>query len=177
MVYLVFGIGVSVLIVDWIYIYVGLCMSSKVYVGCFVFLFFGLLYVGLLVVVLVSYLDVCVYNGCWLLCIEDIDEICIVFGVVDDIIVILVVLDMYFDGLILVQSQCKLCYQFVCDCLGVLIYFCGCSCKEIVDFRVGMVSDGVVFYFGICCYGLVFGKMLCMLWLCVFDVGQQGELV
>lgn len=51
-----------------------------VYCGCFVFLFIGLLYVGFLVVVLVSWLDVCVYVGCWLVCIEDVDGLCCLLG-------------------------------------------------------------------------------------------------
>lgn len=69
------------------------------YCGCFVLLFIGLLYFGLLVGVFVSWFDVCVYGGIWFVCIEDFDGLCMVFGVVDDIFVIFVYFGMMFDEL------------------------------------------------------------------------------
>lgn len=52
----------------------------------------------MLVIVVVSYLDVKSYNGKWLLCMEDIDELCCIKGVDKDIFIILEVYGLYWDG-------------------------------------------------------------------------------
>lgn len=49
------------------------------------------------------------------------------------------------------------------------VYLCGCMCKEIVDLLCVVYECYMMFvYLGICCIGL-YGKFVCVWWLCVLD--------
>lgn len=115
-----------------------------IYCGCFVFLFIGLFYFGLLVVVVGSWLCVCYVGGCWLVWMEDIDLLCEVVGVVVDIFVILFVFGLVVDELVLFQLQWWVVYDVVFEQFWVdgYLFVCGCSCSDLVVMG-GLYCDGV----------------------------------
>jgi glutamyl-Q tRNA(Asp) synthetase len=122
----------------------------------------GPLHAGSLVAAMASYLDAKLYDGVWLLRIEDIDETRTAADAVPAILRALLCMGMQWDGGVATQSERKPLYQAACERLAGQVYPCACTRKEILDSvtRIGlpMAADGAAIYPGTCRRGLAGGR-------------------
>jgi len=118
----------------------------------------GPLHFGSLVAAVGSYLDARHHRGEWLLRVEDIDTPREVAGATDDILRILELLHMTWDGPVIYQSKRTHLYE---EALVELqqqgyLYDCGCTRKEVADSAIHTPTGTI--YPGTCRNGLPAGR-------------------
>lgn len=136
-------------------------MMRTGYIGRFAPSPSGPLHAGSLVAAMASYLDARARHGVWRVRIEDVDEARTVPGAAESILHALTRLGMRWDGELIWQSQRHAAYQAAFDALnalGMQVYPCSCSRREIADSRTSIAHDGSVVYPGTCRHGLAPGK-------------------
>jgi glutamyl-Q tRNA(Asp) synthetase len=131
------------------------------------------LHKGSLVAAMASYLDAKAHQGTWLVRIEDIDEARTVPGSAETILDTLNVFGMQWHSEVVSQSRRKALYQTAFEQLGVHVYPCSCTRREIADSQHGVASDGAAVYPGTCRHGLAEGRVARAYRLRVPDKGKD----
>ena len=120
----------------------------------------GPLHLGSLVAATGSYLDAKKAEGEWLVRMEDVDEPRTVPGAADLILRTLAAFGMESDQPVIYQSRRKELYRSALEDLKRkgMVYPCGCTRKEILDWQVGFGPPSGQRYPGLCREGLAEGK-------------------
>lgn len=118
----------------------------------------GPLHVGSLVAAMASYLDARAHQGQWLVRIEDLDFDRNVQGADTAILHTLQRCGMQWDEDLVWQSERTEHYQAALHSLGVQVFPCSCSRKEIADSRLRAGLQDQQIYPGTCRHGLASSK-------------------
>lgn len=118
----------------------------------------GPLHFGSLVAAVGSFVDAHAHGGAWFVRIEDLDPPREVPGAADEILRVLEVCGLHWDGEVLYQSRRLAVYEEALETLRQQgrVFPCACTRKEIADSAVGEENSGV--YPGTCRKGLAPGK-------------------